>query len=68
MLEYRNIKTCSQKVIFQNSLRKILSIKKSKILCRGLMLLVILTVKKLLEFSTKNNCKIQIKKTLELQN
>ena len=42
-------------------------IKKLKILFRGYMLLVILTEKKLLEGSTKTNCKKQIKNNLELK-
>ena len=41
--------------------------KKLKILFRGYMLLVILTEKKLLEGSTKTNCKKQIKNNLELK-
>ena len=36
-------------------------------LCRGHMLLVILTMKKLLKRFTKYNCKKQIKKSLELK-
>ena len=41
--------------------------KMSKTLCRGRMLLAILTEKKLLERSTIKNCKKQIKKSLELK-
>ena len=41
--------------------------KVKKILCRGHVLLVILTVKKFLERFKKNNCKKQIKKSLELK-
>ena len=45
----------------------VLMIKKLKVLCRGLMLLVILMVKKLLEGFTKKNCKKQCKKILKLK-
>ena len=38
-----------------------------KILCSGHMLLMILKVKKLLEFFTKKNCKKQIRKSLEFK-
>ena len=41
--------------------------KKLKILYHGHMLLVILTVKKLLERFMKKNCKKQIKKSLKLK-
>ena len=41
--------------------------KVKKILCRGHVLLVILTVKKFLERFKKKNCKKQIKKSLELK-
>ena len=43
------------------------AMKKVKTLCRGHMLLVILKVKKNSERFTKNNCKKQIKKSLELK-
>ena len=46
---------------------EVLMIKKVKILCRGHILLMILTEKKLLELFTKKNCKKQIKKSLELK-
>ena len=42
-------------------------IKKLKIPCRGQMLLVISTVKKLLKCFTKKYCKKQIKKSLKLK-
>ena len=42
-------------------------IKKLKILFHGPILLVILTVKKLLELFPKNNCKKQIKKSVGLK-
>ena len=62
LLEYQNIKT-----LFQIGLKKFLLLQKLKILFCGLMLLVILTVKRLLERSMKKNCKKQIKKSLELK-
>ena len=37
-------------------------------MCRGHMLLMILMEKKLLELTTKTNCKKQIKNNLELKN
>ena len=46
---------------------EVLMIKKIKILFRRHMLLVILTVKKLLERFTKMNCKKQVKKSLLLE-
>ena len=42
--------------------------KFSKILCPGLMLLMILIERRLLKHFTKKNCKKQIKKSLELKN
>ena len=65
--EYRNIKIFLQKDIFQIGLKKFFLLKKLKTLCRGHMLLVILKVKKLFERFTKNNCKKQIRKRLELK-
>ena len=41
--------------------------KLDDILCRGYMLLMIITEKKLLENFIKMNCKKQIKKSLELK-
>ena len=67
MLEYQNIKTVLQKTIFQIDLKKFLLFQKLKILFRGHMLLVILRTKKWLERFTKKNCKIQIKKSLQLK-
>ena len=49
LLEYQNIKTFLQKDMFQIGLEKFLWLKKLKILCRGHILLVIITGKKLLE-------------------
>ena len=56
LLEYQNIKIFSRKSLFQ--------------ICSmgyGHMLSVIFTVKKLLEYFTKKNCKKQIKKNLLLK-
>ena len=65
LLGYQIIKTFFGKVTLQIGLKKWL--KKLKILCRGHVLLVILTSKKLLELFFKKNCKRQIKKSLELK-
>ena len=46
---------------------EVLMMKKVKILCRGHILLMTLTEKKLLELFTKKNCKKKIKKSLELK-
>ena len=64
------IKTFLEKVALQVGLKKFLRLKKFKILCRGYMLLVILTVKKLLERFTKKDSKKKkkIKKSLESKN
>ena len=67
LLEYQNMKMFLPKVILQISPKKILWLKKLKLLCRGLMLLMILTGTKVLGCSMKNNCKKQIKKSLELR-
>ena len=53
LLVYQNIKTLLQKAMFQIGLKKFLWLKKLKTLCRGHMLLAILTEKKLLECFTK---------------
>ena len=45
LVEYENINTFSQKAMFEICLKKFLRLKKLKILCRGHMLLVILTEK-----------------------
>ena len=66
-LEYENIKTFLQNVIFGIGLKKLLRLKKLKTLCRRHMPLVILTEKKLLERFLRNNCKKQIKKGLEFK-
>ena len=55
------------KVTLQIGLKKLLLLKKLKILCRGHMLLMIFMEKKLLERFTKEICKKQIKKNLELK-
>ena len=67
MLEYQKMNKFLQKVTFQVSLKKLVQIKKLKALCRGHMLLVILTERKLMERFTKKNCKKQIKKCFELK-
>ena len=54
-------------VIFQIGLKKFLWLKKWKILCHRLILLMILMEKKLLEHCTKKNWKKQIKKNLRLK-
>ena len=61
-LEYQNIKTFLQKAMFQIGLKKSLRLKMLKTLCRGHMLLLILTDKKFLELFTKKNCKKKKKK------
>ena len=67
MLGYKNVKIFLQKVTSDIGLKNFLWLKKLKILCRGYMLLVILTEKKLLQFFTKKNSKKQIKKSLEFK-
>ena len=57
MYEYQNIKAFLQKVTHQISPKKFLWLKKLKILSRGPILLVILTVKRLLERCMKKNHK-----------
>ena len=52
---------------YQIGQKKFLWLKKFKILCREHMLLVILTVKKLLERFTKKNCRKKMKKSLDLR-
>ena len=56
LLEYQNIKIFFQKVTLQIDLKKFLWLKKSKMLCHGHTLLVILMEKTLLERFTKTNC------------
>ena len=53
LLEYQNIETFLQKVTLEIGLKKSLWLKKLKIVFRGLMLWVILKVKKLREFRTE---------------
>ena len=62
LLEYQNIKTFLKKAMFQIDLKKFLCLKTLKALCRGHMLLVILTNKKLSERFTKKNGKKQSKR------
>ena len=57
LLEYQNIKILLQKVALQVFLKTFLWLKKLKILCRGYMLLMILTEKKSLEHFSKKNYK-----------
>ena len=57
LLEYQNLKIYLQKATLQIGLKRFLWSKKLKIMCRGHVLLVILTEKKLLERFTKTNCK-----------
>ena len=54
------MKTLMLKATLQIGQKKLIK----KVMCRGHMLIVILTVKKLLKRFTKNNCKSQIKKNL----
>ena len=67
LLEYQNINIFLQKITLQIALKKLLWLKKLKTLSHGHMLLMILIKKKLLENSTKKNCKIQFKKSLEMK-
>ena len=64
-LEYQNL--FLQKAIFQIGLKKLLWIKELKTLCRGDILSVILKANKFLERFKENDCKKQIKKSLELK-
>ena len=54
MIEYHNIKLFFQTFTLQTGLKNVLWLKKLEILFRGLMLLVILMVKKLMEHFSKN--------------
>ena len=65
MLEYQNIIIFLKKFTLQIDLKKFLWWRKLKVLRCGHMLLIILK-KKFLECFAKNNCKKQIKKSLEL--
>ena len=56
-----------EKVKLQIDLKNILRLQKLKTLYHGRKLLVTLMVKKMLERFTKNNCKKQTKKSLELK-
>ena len=55
--EYQNIKIYLLKVTLQIRQKKFFLLRESEILYRVQMSLVMLTVKKLLEQSVKNNCK-----------
>ena len=67
MSEYKNIEIFLHKVTLQIGLKNFFKLRKLKILCCGHMLLVILTVKKLMERFIKRTCKKQIKKSLDLK-
>ena len=67
LIEYQNIKIFLQKTMFKVGLKKFLLLQKLKILSRGYMLLVTLTAQKFLERFTKNTCKKQFEKILELR-
>ena len=67
MLEYQNINIVLQKAVFQIGLKKFLWLKMLKRLCRGHMLLAILTEKKLLERFTKKNCKKKNQKEFSVE-
>ena len=60
LFEYQNIKIFLQKITVQIGQKKFLWLKKLETLCRGHMLLMILTEKKFSELFTKKNCKNQI--------
>ena len=64
-LGHQNTKKNLLKVILQICLKKFLRLNKLKIQFHGLMLLIILMVKKFLEHSMKKNCKRQFNKNLE---
>ena len=68
MLDYQNIKIILQKFTFQIGMERFLWLQKLKVLCRGHMLLVILTEKKFLELFTKKNWKKQIKNSFRVDN
>ena len=68
MLEYQNMKIFLQQVILQIRQKKFLWLKKSKMLCCGHMLLMIIKGEKLLEGFTETSYKKQTKKSLELRN
>ena len=65
MLEFQNTKTFLLKDMPQIGQKKFLLLVKLKTQFLGLMLLVTLMVKKLLEVSMKKNCKKLVKKNLE---
>ena len=62
LLEFQNIKIVFHKSLFQVDLKKFLLLQKSKALCGGYILLVIIKSKKYLKRFTKNKFKKQIKK------
>ena len=65
MSEFYSIKIFLLKDMLLIGLKKVLLLKKLRMLYHGLILLMILTVKKLLEDFMKKNCRRQIKKNLE---
>ena len=65
--EYRNIKLFLQKAMFQIGMKKFLWLYKLKKINPWTCYQLMLKVKKLLERFAINNCKKQIKKTLELK-
>ena len=70
MLEYQNMKIFLQTVTLQLGLKRFLWLKMLKILCRGHMLLIILTEKKLLQLSQRkiaetNQKEFRIKKVIK---
>ena len=70
LLQHENIQTFLQRAMFKIGMNKFLLLKISllqKLLFRGHMLSVILKGKRFLECFTKKNCKIEIKKSLELR-
>ena len=65
--EYQNTNTFLKKDYTLNSSDKVFMVKKLIIVCHGHLLLVILTVKKLLERFTKKISKKQIKEILDMK-
>ena len=66
--KYKNISAKGYEDVFvQIGPRTFLWLKKLETLCRRHILLVILTIKKLLERFTKKNCRRQINKSLKLK-
>ena len=67
LFEYQNAKIFLQQVMLQIRLKKFLSFKKLKILCRGHVINNLNGEGHCWKFSTKNNYKKQIKKNLKLE-